>query len=124
MLAKRTQNYEKTLVALILGALIFRWFIVFNSPLGLHGDEAQYWSWSQNLDWGYFSKPPLIAWIIAISTSLFGQAEWAIRLCVGGFAEDSLLVSYSSTWRGDWVWTLGQICHDVFLSRYTLSDPF
>lgn len=80
MLAKRTQNYGKTLVALILGALIFRWFIVFNSPLGLHGDEAQYWSWSQNLDWGYFSKPPLIAWIIAISTSLFGQAEWAIRL--------------------------------------------
>ena len=27
-------------------------------------DEAQYWTWSQDLDFGYYSKPPLIAWII------------------------------------------------------------
>jgi len=58
---------------LIIAALIFRWFIVLKSPLGLHGDEAQYWAWSQNLDWGYFSKPPLIAWVIALPTSLFGN---------------------------------------------------
>ncbi|MEZ5827115.1 MAG: hypothetical protein R3D01_01435 [Hyphomicrobiales bacterium] len=24
-------------------------------------DEAQYWTWSRDLDFGYFSKPPLIA---------------------------------------------------------------
>ncbi len=50
------------------------------SPVELHGDEAQYWGWAQSLDWGYYSKPPLIAWTIAASTTLFGDSEWAIRL--------------------------------------------
>lgn len=50
------------------------------SPVELHGDEAQYWSWSRDFAFGYFSKPPLIAWTIAATTRLFGDAEWAIRL--------------------------------------------
>lgn len=50
------------------------------TPLGLHPDEAQYWAWAQTLDWGYFSKPPLVAWTIAGSTALFGDAPWAVRL--------------------------------------------
>ena len=50
------------------------------SPLGLHPDEAQYWTWSRQFDWGYFSKPPLIAWVIAATTSVFGDDPWAVRL--------------------------------------------
>ena len=46
----------------------------------MHGDEAQYWSWSQDLDWGYFTKPPLIAWAIHLTTLIFGNSEWAVRL--------------------------------------------
>ena len=30
---------------------------------------------------GYFTKPPMIAWIIAFSTNIFGQEEWAVRIC-------------------------------------------
>lgn len=43
-------------------------------------DEAQYWFWSTQLDVGYYSKPPMVAWLIALSTSFLGQEEWAIRL--------------------------------------------
>jgi 4-amino-4-deoxy-L-arabinose transferase-like glycosyltransferase len=43
-------------------------------------DEAQYWFWAQSPDFGYFSKPPMVAWIIAATTALFGDAEWAVRL--------------------------------------------
>ena len=50
------------------------------SPLELYPDEAQYWWWAQTPDFGYFSKPPLIAWIIWATTRLFGDSEWAIRL--------------------------------------------
>jgi 4-amino-4-deoxy-L-arabinose transferase-like glycosyltransferase len=50
------------------------------TPLGLHPDEAQYWSWSRTFDWGYFSKPPLVAWAIAATTGLFGNEPWAVRL--------------------------------------------
>lgn len=50
------------------------------SPLGLGPDEAQYWFWSRDIDFGYFSKPPLIAWAISLTTSVFGNDPWAARL--------------------------------------------
>jgi 4-amino-4-deoxy-L-arabinose transferase-like glycosyltransferase len=53
---------------------------LFVSPLELSGDEAQYWAWAKAPALGYFSKPPLIAWVISASTVLFGDAEWAVRL--------------------------------------------
>jgi len=36
-------------------------------------DETQYWLWGQNLDFGYYSKPPLIAWLIRAVTELAGS---------------------------------------------------
>jgi 4-amino-4-deoxy-L-arabinose transferase-like glycosyltransferase len=66
---------------LFLGLLtIVRVAGLLASPVELHGDEAQYWSWSRELAWGYFSKPPLVAWAAAFTTALFGNAEWAVRL--------------------------------------------
>ncbi len=61
------------LVALRVAAL-------FLDPNSLYADETQYWLWAQNPDWGYFSKPPLIAWVIAVTTGVFGDADWAVRL--------------------------------------------
>jgi 4-amino-4-deoxy-L-arabinose transferase-like glycosyltransferase len=43
-------------------------------------DEAQYWSWAQAPAFGYYSKPPLIAWIIALATGVCGDSEACIRL--------------------------------------------
>ena len=43
-------------------------------------DDAQYWLWGQTLDWGYYSKPPLIAWILRLSTSIGSDAPFWIRL--------------------------------------------
>ncbi|MEM7727663.1 MAG: glycosyltransferase family 39 protein [Pseudomonadota bacterium] len=60
--------------------LVFRVALLLLNPLGLHGDEAQYWAWAQDPAFGYYSKPPLIAWIIAATTALFGDATWAVRL--------------------------------------------
>lgn len=50
------------------------------SPYELVADEAQYWDWSRRFDWSYYSKGPGIAWLIAASTRVFGNAEWAIRV--------------------------------------------
>lgn len=49
-------------------------------PLELIPDEAYYWDWSRQLDWSYYSKPPLIAWLIALTTSVLGESEFSIRL--------------------------------------------
>src|SRR5688572_21438287 len=43
-------------------------------------DEAQYWSWSLEPAFGYYSKPPLIAWVIGAATALCGTSEFCIRL--------------------------------------------
>lgn len=68
-------------VALAIAALVaVRIVTLIVSPLQLGPDEAQYWRWSRVLDWGYYSKPPLIAWLIAATTSIFGNDEWAVRL--------------------------------------------
>jgi 4-amino-4-deoxy-L-arabinose transferase-like glycosyltransferase len=47
---------------------------------GLYPDEAQYWFWAQHPAFGYYSKPPLVAWLIALTTAAFGDGEFAIRL--------------------------------------------
>lgn len=46
----------------------------------LHVDEAQYWDWSRDWQWGYHSKPPGIAVLIGLSTRLFGDGELGLRL--------------------------------------------
>ena len=59
--------------------LILRLVAIRLSPLQLYADEAQYWLWSRQLDFGYFTKPPLIAWVIRLTT-LGGDAEALVRL--------------------------------------------
>lgn len=34
-------------------------------PLDLSGDETYYWDWGRHPDFGYYSKPPLIGWLMA-----------------------------------------------------------
>ena len=36
-------------------------------------DEAQYWFWGQDLAFGYYSKPPLIGWVMRVATDLAGS---------------------------------------------------
>lgn len=62
--------------ALLLARIVA---IVIGHPQ-LGPDEGQYWFWSKAPAFGYYSKPPLIAWSIAATTALFGEAEWAVRL--------------------------------------------
>ncbi len=43
-------------------------------------DEAQYWAWSEDPAFGYYSKPPLIAWLIRAATEACGIGEPCVRL--------------------------------------------
>ena len=64
----------------ILALSVFRLMWLARAPYPLYGDEAQYWTWAKALDWGYVSKPPLIAWLIAATTALVGDNEFGVRL--------------------------------------------
>lgn len=68
--------------ALLLILAVTVWRIAW-LPFGtdLFVDEAQYWFWGQNLDFGYYSKPPMIAWVIWAVTGLAGSDDaFFIRL--------------------------------------------
>jgi len=62
--------------------------------LDLYPDEAQYWLWSLTPDWGYFSKPPLIAWVIRVTTLLFSDDEAGVRVASPLFHFGTALVMY------------------------------
>jgi 4-amino-4-deoxy-L-arabinose transferase-like glycosyltransferase len=49
------------------------------SVVDLFFDESQYWAWSRELAFGYFTKPPLLAWIIAAAETVCGSSEACIR---------------------------------------------
>jgi 4-amino-4-deoxy-L-arabinose transferase-like glycosyltransferase len=53
--------------------------LVYIGRVELSPDEAQYYQWSQRLDWCYFSKGPGVAATIWASTSLFGPSEFGVR---------------------------------------------
>jgi 4-amino-4-deoxy-L-arabinose transferase-like glycosyltransferase len=76
-----TKHNSSLLLLLLLLILKGVWAIgmILYSGIGLSPDEAQYWTWSQALDWGYYSKPPGIAWQIHLSTLLLGQNELGVR---------------------------------------------
>ena len=74
-----SDRYARIAFALLAGLLALRVGLLIGSPLELYADESQYWRWGQSLEWGYYSKPPMIAWVIHLSTALFGDSEWAIR---------------------------------------------
>jgi len=72
-------GYWEWAVGLTVLFILLRLAAVRLSPLQLYPDEAQYWLWSQQLDFGYFTKPPLIAWLIR-ATTIWGDAEPMVRL--------------------------------------------
>ena len=43
-------------------------------------DEAQYWFWGRELAWGYYSKPPLIGWLMRLSTAIGSDDPFWLRL--------------------------------------------
>jgi 4-amino-4-deoxy-L-arabinose transferase-like glycosyltransferase len=78
-----TKNINLLAITIIISAFLIKFgaaFYLFNNNLSLFVDEAQYWLWSKNLDWGYYSKPPLIAFIINIFTCFFGDNVIALKV--------------------------------------------
>lgn len=68
------------LAAALTALAAFRLVALALNGTDLHMDEAQYWDWAQQPAFGYFSKPPLLAWIIAATTAVCGDGEFCVRL--------------------------------------------
>ncbi|MBV9685858.1 MAG: glycosyltransferase family 39 protein, partial [Alphaproteobacteria bacterium] len=76
---RAARPYAAWMLAGVAAITVLRLVWLALQPADLFPDEAQYWVWSQQLTLGYYSKPPLVAWLIA-ATTLFGDSEFAVRL--------------------------------------------
>jgi 4-amino-4-deoxy-L-arabinose transferase-like glycosyltransferase/membrane-associated phospholipid phosphatase len=76
----KERPYPTILFLFLLIISLFRIYYILNGPLDLSPDEAHYWEWSRRLDWSYYSKGPMMAYLIYIGTSLFGDSVFGIRV--------------------------------------------
>ncbi len=70
----------KKVVLFHLTVALLKIFYTVANVTDLSTEEAQYWLWSKNLDLSYYSKPPLIAYMNFVSTSVFGDTELGVRI--------------------------------------------
>ncbi|MEN2995294.1 MAG: phosphatase PAP2 family protein [Thermodesulfovibrio sp.] len=59
---------------------LYRIYFIIHGPIDLSPDEAHYWEWSRRLDLSYYSKGPMIAYLIALSTWIFGDNPLGVRI--------------------------------------------
>lgn len=75
---KTEMKTTRSILLLFLGA----WLLLNLLQAGLtelDPDEAYYWAYAQELDWGYFDHPPMIALMIRIGSTLL-PGELGVRL--------------------------------------------
>ncbi len=74
-------GWFRPVLVLVLAITALRVALLAFNRTDLFVDEAQYWLWGQDLAFGYYSKPPLIAWVIRAVTELAGSdAPFWVRL--------------------------------------------
>lgn len=114
-------------LAMLIGSTWLRIHMLRLDLIDLYFDEAQYWAWSRTLELGYFTKPPLVAWAIAGTTALFGDAEWAVRLAAPlGHALAALVLfglgrAMYGAWAGFWAGIGWLLIPGVSLSANVIS---
>ena len=75
---KEDTYYIRAAWICIVGFSLFR--LWFSGQFLLAPDETNYWQWGRHMAWGYHDQAPMIAWMIRLSTLIFGNTETAVRL--------------------------------------------
>ena len=78
MITDAAEERAWKVAATIIAALtIFRFWASAHIPLT--PDETYYWLWSRAPAAGYYDHPPMVAWWIWASTTLFGDGTFGVR---------------------------------------------
>ena len=72
--------WTRRFFALFLGVLGIRILFAATFPLDFAGDEAYYWDWGRRLDWGYYSKPPMVGWLFALAGWVGNDSFFVFKL--------------------------------------------
>jgi hypothetical protein len=123
---RENQNGLTILLIAGLGVLIH---LLFYQNLGFHRDELLYFSLGEHPDFGYFSVPPLIGFLAAILTKLFGYTLFAAKILpalMGGvvvYLCAMLAKELNGGFFSQIVAAVGIICSILFLRAFSLFQP-
>ncbi len=70
-------NYRRAFLILLIATTVFR--LSYIRWVDLAPDEAYYWTWSHQLQWGYLDHPPMIGFLIWLTTAIGGEGEFGVR---------------------------------------------
>jgi len=113
-----------------VGLVVFHY--VHLSFVAVFMDEAYYWLWGQHPALSYYDHPPLNAWLLGLSSSVFGWSRFALRLPVAlSFTADIVALYLLSRQIGKanwpthfWVTLLLFVVSPIYwmVSAYALPD--
>lgn len=72
-----TGRWQTLILAAVGVTLVLR--LLYGGQVELLPEETYYWNYSRHLDIGYLDHPPMVAWLIRLGTSLFGDTEFGVR---------------------------------------------
>ena len=81
------RDWRRGAIGVVALAVALR--LIYAWRVELMPEEAYYWNYAQHLDIGYLDHPPMVGWLIAAATAVFGHGEFAVRigaLCCGAVA--------------------------------------
>jgi hypothetical protein len=70
--------YRNLAFGWVAAATVARALVI--SQLSMSNGEAYYYSWSRFLNWSYYDHPPLVAWLVRLTSVLAGTSPQAVRL--------------------------------------------
>ncbi len=101
-----TRHIRQAILFTVAVTLIRLVWLAFG-PVGMSSDEAYYWDWGRHPDWGYFSKPPMIAWLNALVHAVGSGHTFAFKAAAAIFT-------------GAATWMLALVADEVFGGRASL----
>ncbi len=77
-LTPEDRKYKHYALYLIVLVALYHLFII--GIVGPGDNEAYYWTWSKHLDLSYFDHPPMVAYMIALTTAVGGDSVFFLRI--------------------------------------------
>lgn len=77
--ASSSTHWSRHALLLVWLLAAYRLLALAFGDIPLDTEEVYYLTWTDRLDWGYFSKPPLLAGLLALVTGLFGESALVIK---------------------------------------------
>ncbi|MHC4224011.1 MAG: glycosyltransferase family 39 protein, partial [Planctomycetota bacterium] len=92
---RKAIRWRVAALALVGYAVLLR--LIYLALIDLMPEEAYYWNYAQHLELSYLDHPPMVAWLIAAGTALFGDTEFGVRIAAPLCWAVAALFSYRMT---------------------------